>query len=406
MAEKTGTRQVKARAKSAKPKTTRKKVAASQVSDLKDQVMKQVSAQGEKASRTLDDFREGVLPPSKRPRRRWGADTWLTLALIVGVVVVIGLLVIGGGGDTPAATLKKLERALAEMDMEMIDHHVDFDRVAASVVDQFYGDPRLDASQLPVDLKDKLPTGSEDNVQSLIKPGLAEGLKRDAVALLEGSTTLADTPPGLFRRIWEGISDGQPLSVDGVRRLEVEEDTAEADILLHRADLDDPIPLTLFLEKGEQGWEVVSLPGVENTLLAVVAARVQPVASREDAFVPAIGQVLEVSSVRKAAGVGGDKTQSLLVTVKLRNGGPTDIKAFSAELLFKDAAGQFMKSFTLSDAVGVQRGMRLEKTWRLPIDPGVRMERHLYKLPQGAIQLEVVPKLVELADGRVIRPDA
>jgi hypothetical protein len=405
MAEKKGTRRTKA--KPGQAKTARKKVAASQVSDLKDQIMKQISAQdGKKPPLAPDSFREGVLPPAKRSLRKWGAETWLTLALIFGVAIIIGLLVMGDRGDTPAAALKKLERALAEMDMEMLEHHVDFDRTAASVVDQFYGDPQFDVSQLPTDLRSKLPADGAGGMHALIKPGLVEGLKRDAVALLEGSATLEDIPPGLFHRVWEGVSGGQPLVVDGIRKLEVDGEKAEVEVLLRRVDLDEPVPLLVLMEKGEQGWEVVGLPGVENTLLAVVAARIQPAAGPTEAALPAIGRVLDVGSVRKAAGVGGAKKPSLLITVKLRNGGPADIKAFSAELVFKDAAGQFMKSFTLSDAVGVQRGMRLEKTWRLPIDTSVRIERHIYKLPQEAIQLDIIPKLVELTDGRVLRPDA
>ena len=414
----------------------RPKVAASDVLALKDKIMQEVSKQDEQSksvssvstgklegrvekkveSRQVPIAPKPVNVPKKvvhRPFMIRVKENAFSAALVAAVLVIISLLLVSEQTQqpSPSATLASLEQALIKGDSELLLEQIDADRVAMSIVEQFYNNPQMDVEQLPEDLRKHLPSDAK-TLQGMIKPGLAETLKRDAFSLASGDADFENLASGLFKRVWEGLADGKKLTVSKVRRVVADNNVAEMDIMLKRADLVGAVPLTLRMENQSGQWKLVEVLDVQKTVLAMVSAEkveenVKNVKiTSVDSSKMYAGNALQVESVRKTSAAHIENETSILVTLKLRNVGPDDVTAFSAEVLFNDAAGQKIKSFTLSDAIGVQRGMRLEKTWRLPINMAQRLEKHIYKLPQEAMQVLVIPKVVELADGRVLKVDS
>ena len=440
-------------------KKSQSKVAASQVSDLKAQVMKEVSKQNQSDSKKKEtpvatptakedskpakkaekeqqvEKKEVKAPIAPAPQKaelnneaqesKW-ADRLLVAMLVLGVVVIVWLLILGKQDqNTPYAALAQLETVIENGNVTQLTEQVNLDRVSASLVEQFRADADLNVAELPAGLKEALPEGAEP--AAMLKPGLAELLKRDAMAVVRGDVEPQDLPDGLFVEIWQQLTGGQPLELAGKSRIVADDKVAEVDVLLKRADLAAEIPLTVRLERGEEGWQVVDLPDLQKTLVSVRVAEAEAVApaagksdsalaqqdldnlsplSAAEADALALLDALQIESIEKGVGVNAAQQESLLLTLKLRNIGPEDVKAFQANVLFMDAAGQPMKSFTLSDVIGVQRGMRLEKTWRVPVNLSQKMEKFVYTLPQEALTVKVVPTLVELSGGRILKEDS
>ncbi|MFZ2620449.1 MAG: hypothetical protein WAX89_06195 [Alphaproteobacteria bacterium] len=461
-----------------KVKMVQQKVAAEQVSDLKERVLQEVEGQkahtfeaqflAKKAAleNSAGEMRttrivEGVTPPSRK-RGGWSHDRMLTTALVAGVVVVIGLLLMGRQpAPTPMLALQEVRDAVLKGDVQALAKHVDFDRTAASVVAQYYDKPVLSMADVPADVKKLLPKDAQA-ASAMIKPGLAETLKQDALQVLGGDVMASEVNKGLFKRVWEGLSGGQPVQLLTVKRLVADDKVAEADILLQRgaeaAIVGEPAKLAVRMESVEGVWKVVALERVQDTIAALntkpaepavqVAAKTakpkivpEPVPAKkvvEDTpkpadiaeakkvknpewltfkdVVPSAGpkkvaaktpermprQVVALRGVQKTT-VGQGASAGLLVTLRMTGELDGDVKGMAGKVEFRDSIGRALRSFDVTDTIGFAQGQQVEKTWKLPLNNKQRRDRQIARLPLEAMQVVFVPTRIDMADGRVLK---
>ena len=396
---------------------------------------------------------DGVTPPSHR-KEGWGHDRWLTTILMMGVVVVIGLLLLGRQqpASTPLAALQQIRQALMTGDVERLQQYVDMDRVAINVVDQYYVSPDLNPADLPASLRESLPK----DASAMVKPGLTEMFKEDALAAIKGQRE-GDTKT-LFHRVWAEISDGKPVKVVGIENTIADENVAHVDVLIQRQGDENPATLSLRLEREkENAWRVSAVQNVESTIAALDEASLQGENLREEMHVaesapapkgeksidkehPAdiqetakvaaptwlpfkdvLSELQRISDTKKQVFVtampaqvvtlrGAEKkvvgegaAKGLLLTLKLTGEMTKDITLLKGHVVFRDSIGRTLKTFEVTDTIGVGAGQNVEKTWKLPLQENVRRDRQIARVPLQAMDVVLVPTHIELADGRIFK---
>ncbi|MDD9912287.1 MAG: DUF2939 domain-containing protein, partial [Alphaproteobacteria bacterium] len=168
-------------------KSARKKIAASQVTDLKRKVMDEMTKQNE-SNKTppASQQKESVAPLphtyNHKNTTSYGQDRWLTGVLILTVILIIGLLMWGQQEHkSPSMALYQIEKAFKEGDIKTFQRHVNTEKVAENIVEQFYQNMVFNIKDLPQELRQKLP--QQQNIEGMAKNGLTERLKEDAFAV-------------------------------------------------------------------------------------------------------------------------------------------------------------------------------------------------------------------------------
>lgn len=437
-----------ARAKS-KLKQVVKKVDAAAVSDVKAQIMKQLDKKpkGKISGRVVleqnglqtrnapiapqikqDDIiakevmtmktphnktgatqREGVVPPPMQPKAIW-QDRALTTVLLLGVVLIVTLLALGKSPvspiSSPALALKHIGEALESQNGDVLAQYIDINQLATNAVRQLQPAATFNAEDLPASLQDKFPTTNGDiNVEE----GLIALFKQDAHAFLAG-TAQADLPAGLFKQTLTGITGGHLLCYKEVDKVVADDDVADVRVLVARKGLLAPLPVDLRFNNTADGWKLVDIPNLNPTLARVAGLEtsaevfnfahfsgVEPAAGSDN-----LNKAFSVKQAFKRKASSTLSGENMLVTVEMTNTANQAIKAFEAAVVFTDADGRYMHSYTVADTVGVSAGKDLQKSWKIPVNIKNRVEKHVYTLPLGAIGMKIIPTQITYAGGQTV----
>ena len=371
--------------------------------------------------------KEGVVPPPSHGHGIW-QDRALTAVLFVGVVTIIALLIFGRtvAPHGPTLVVQKLDEALRTGQVADVLDYVELPRVSASVVEQLQPHAMLDVSELPESLQKGLPQAVQDGKELDIQQGLAALFAEDAQAFAAG-TPVEALPYGLFREVMERMGAAHPVRHVKMQTMIADENVAEGRVLVQRTDLDAPYPLDIRLENTEAGWKVVAVQKLQDTLTQIAALEAgsqnldvmtadaesyKPlqIAGADASYVKVpqtvaqerVKKAFAIQRMAKAAASSRMVGDNLLVSVNMKNVSGKPIQAFEAAVVFTDADGRFIHSYTVADGIGVQKDGDLQKTWRIPVNLANRMEHHVYRLPMGAINMQLVPTRITFADGQVV----
>ncbi|MBI1309131.1 MAG: hypothetical protein GC129_04675 [Proteobacteria bacterium] len=323
---------------------------------------------------TGQPFRSVVLPQMRR-RRRW---VWPVVGALVLAVVVVMVMVAQRPAD-PGLVLHQAFVAVRKGDVDGFARRVDVDAVAASVVNQLFTAPQMNAGALPVEAQ-----------QATAKPALATALKNEVMDAVAHEGKPADDEKNLLLGIWQNMG-GDSLGVGRVNIAMQDENMAVVEVPLEREDLGLTLPLQVVMRRNLNGsgsdWKIVDMPNFAAVLDSMSrngAAAVAPAAGPEK---QASGKdALRVEDIKKSKSAEGGIT----VTMRITNAGAKVLQ--NAELLvtFADAAGQPLKISRVAVQDDLAPGESREQVWKLPIDTSKPVERYVRDLPLEALTVKVV----------------
>lgn len=374
-----------------------------------DIIAKEVMTMKTPQNKTGTTQREGVVPPSMKPKAVW-QDRALTTVLLVGVVLIVTLLALGKSPvapiSSPALALQNIGEALETQNGDVLAQYIDMDQLATNAVRQLQPAATFNVEDLPASLQDRFPT-TNGNIN--VEEGLIALFKQDANAFLAG-TAQADLPAGLFKQTLHGLTGNEPITYKEIDKVVADDNVADVRVLLARRGLSAPLPVDLRFNNTVDGWKLVDIQNLNATLVQVAKLGVHTTdvdVARLERIEPAAGvrnlnAAFAVKQVFKRKAASTLSGENMLVTVEMTNTDSQAIKAFEAAVVFTDAAGRYMHSYTVADTVGARAGKDLQKTWKIPVNVKNRIEKHVYTLPLGAIGMKIIPTRITYAGGQTV----
>ncbi len=348
------------------------KVESAQVNELKDRIMQEM---------------RGTTPPQHT--RTNATDRLLLVLLLLGIAVILGLLVFRpdlqnqnrpeaaiAAPETPDEVVNALIMAYKADDQAAIARHTDLPALTANLISQFYGSARLQASDLPPALQDKLPEDAAD----MLQPGLQSRLQTQIEAMLAGAT-YAELAPGLLKQIWRDISQGQPIVLNRIAAAEVREDTATVTAVYATPARPQPFMLQhIFARQPNGDWRLIDLPNLKSVVETTPALK-----PLTPGLLPA--QILDVQSISKRA-ITRDDAPFIEFALAVRNQTQAQLNGFTVQLKIFDAAGQLLTLYTLEDTSGMAPGETYQRSWAFPVSRHARLEQRIRQLPLNAFVVE------------------
>lgn len=313
-----------------------------------------------------------ILLPTPKKRRWWGG--WVVLA--AAAVVFLGIIFwFGHGKEQPNDVLVDALVAVRDHDVRALEAKVDVASVATSVVNQMFNIPQQSGNPLAA------------KMTAFVKPGLAEGLRDEILATVDGTNKLEADSGTLLGKIWQELG-GNELRV-GAPAVAMQNDTlAVAELPLVRRDLGLTLPLQVVLNKDankDGGWQVVDVPNLAVVLENVMQAERVLDERRREGMVNVAADGVRVLSVKKMKDV--KLASNLIVSMEIANGGMTDATDVQLDVAFGDAAGQPMMTTRLTLDGVLPAGGHREQVWNVPINRAHGAERYVADLPLSALSV-------------------
>ena len=324
----------------------------------------------------------------------------IVAALLVVVLVWIVLPLSNQSG--PANAVETVWQAVKKHDLETFKKNVDTDAFVKSVIEQVIAYEEINNAD----------GANVNNFRQLMSQGMIGAFRNDLAATysvqmseLVESGNLEQRKEGLLWRLWQQTG-AKPEYFKDYEVLDQNDSNALLTLNFERADLGGAVlSLNLLLEYNREtaAWQVTGVPNLANFLFTISTRQKEMLAELNDPIQKRLNDTVAVLDVQKAAGVSEDvktpTSNGVLWHVAYRNNSSRNISSFKAEIVIKDANGQYLGTLNIADTDGLASGQTAERAWPMPLNPNNTADAEILAASARVLKAEIAINEVVFKNG-------
>ena len=164
--------------------------------------------------------------------------------------------------------------------------------------------------------------------------------------------------------------------------------------------------MAVFLEKKTDGWEIVAIDNLGETLNQLEELKIKKIKAKNKAIQEKMAKSINIQNVEKSEGLtkGEFGEMRILLRVAFENTAKQDITKFKAGITFKTKDGQILRNVKIEDTDLLSSGDLVEKSWPMTLSPLSKDDHTIFKAKKGDIDIVIHFTEIEFANGEKLKP--
>lgn len=314
--------------------------------------------------------------------------------------------------------LQKVVKSIEKNDIKTFTKFVNTQKLSESILQEFLEDPKAanekkEEKSIWGEVKEFGKT-IQNRLSGYIKPELVNSIESQMRVFVSTGlfsdkkdlTSLYSKKP-ILEKMWLDLS-GADFTFLGFSNIHEKDKKASADILFKREDLNFSSSLTVYLEKTENGWEIVSIDNLGETLNQLEELKIKKIKAKNKAIQEKMAKSINIQNIEKSAGLtkGEFGEMRILLRVAFENTSKQDITRFKAGITFKTKEGKVLRHVKIEDTDLLSSGDLVEKSWPMTLSPLSKDDHTIFKSKKDEIDIIINFTEIEFANGEKLKPIA
>ncbi|SHI66472.1 DUF2939 domain-containing protein [Propionispora hippei] len=332
------------------------------------------------------------------------------IILILEIALVVILLSSGLGYwywiHTPQYSLKQIQEAVKNHDLQTFEKYVDIDSVTSRMIDQLI-DSKINAKN---EVQDEAGNLAKGFIQ-FIKPQLTAMAKDQIRSLVEKGSTLQPSTPGQAEP-----PDAPKFSVNdiynnkvgtpdfkGVDYVNKDGKIASVGLKLFYPKLNANVVLEVRMRKLDGYWQIAEISNIPAFLSKLAELEEKKLAEINQPIISEMNNTFKINSVRMVPVQANSFTKAVTFPTEISFLSQKNITEFNVLILAKNQAGKLVLKMPASSAVSSDPGETTTITWSKKINPFISSDAALFNTPPDQLSIEIKPISIKFADGTQLK---
>lgn len=342
----------------------------------------------------------------------------IILALIIGA---LGAGYFGVQHHEKQAYLASPSYALTQLEQSVKDNnYIAFTTYANA--------PKLTDALLQEILKDDTPEQPKDagilgavtstfnkKFTDYIQPELRKNLSSQLKTFIEGGTfkkeidiTSLYSKRPLLEKIWLDLSGKYGITFVGFSDInQTSETTATAVATFHRKDLDYKAPFEITLNKKGKTWQLAEITNFSKILERIEDLTAKIKAEKERKLRAKINESVAVPYTTKSNAIGEfGLGANIMLGIAFENTSKQNISYIKANVEFKNAAGDILRTVVIQESDLIESGNIVEKSWPMPLNPLSSNDEYIFNAKETNMTVTTHVNELHFENGEKLVVDA
>lgn len=331
--------------------------------------------------------------------------------LILGIALIV-ILLAGSVGywywtHTPQYSLKQIQEAVKNHDLQTFEKHVDIESVTSRMIDQLIDSKMNDKNEVQDEATSNLAKG----FIQFIKPQLTAMAKDQIRSLVEkGSTSQAsdpgqseapDAPKFSVKDIYN--NKGGTPDFKGVDYVNKDGKIAVVGLKLFYPKLNSDVVLEVKMRELDGYWQVAEISNLPAFLNKLAELEEKKLTEINQPIIVEMNNALKINSVRMVPLQANSFAKAVTFPTEVTFLSQKNITEFNVLILAKNQAGKLVLKMPASSANSSAPGKTATITWSKKINPFISSDVALFNTPPEQLSIEIKPISMKFADGTQLK---